>query len=241
MNPLKDRQLNGCLFFITVTNVTEKVINVILKSVGKCHIIVSEPITRGVILMLVHFYEVRNCTFESYKGDPVLFAPADADDDTLMKHGFRRNKEERWYRPVNMAEYNYIVYCAQYGDVSINEETARYIVNYNPPVTYQQQQRDNYNANVLCYISVGLMALGFPMTFLATILVGGLFFIAAMVLMIIVRVKYPQNQFGRVLCIVYIVLAIIAVVLTIAAMIILAIVCNQIMQDCESCCHGIPG
>ena len=191
--------------------------------------------------MLVHFYEVRNCTFESYKGNPVLFAPYDIDDDTLMKRGFRRNKEERWYRPVNMAEYNYIVYCAQYGDVEINDQTSRYMTNYNLPVQYQQQQKADNTANILCYVSIGLMAVAFPITLIATILVGGLFFIAAMVLMIIVRVKYPQNQMGKILCIVYIVLAVIAIVITIAAMIIIAIVCNQMMKDCESCCHNIPG
>ena len=69
--------------------------------------------------MLVHFFEVRNCTFERYKGGPVLFAPGDIDYDTLMKRGFRRSKEERWFRPVNMKEYSYIVYWAQYGDVDI--------------------------------------------------------------------------------------------------------------------------
>ena len=191
--------------------------------------------------MLVHFFEVRNCTFESYKGDPVLFAPTDTDDDTLMKRGFRRSREERWYRPVNMAEYNYIVYYAQFGDVFINDETVQQLRNFNMPVMYQQQQDMDKTANILCYVSVGLMALGFPMTLLATILVGGLFFIAAMILMIIVRVKYPHNQFGKVLCIVYIVLAIIAIVLTIAAMIIIAIVCNQLMNDCDSCCRNIPG
>ena len=191
--------------------------------------------------MLVHFYEVRNCTFESYKGNPVLYAPTDTDDDTLMKRGFRRNKEKRWYRPVDMAEYNYIVYCAQYGDVSINDETAGYISNYNVPIPYQQMQNADKTANILCYVSVGLMALALPMTLLATVIVGGLFFIAALVLMIIVRVKYPHNQFGRVLCIVYIVLSVIVIILTIAAMIIIAIVCNQMMKDCESCCHNIPG
>ena len=59
--------------------------------------------------------------------------------------------------------------------------------------------------------------------------------------MIIVRVRYPENQFGRILCIIYIVLAVIAIVLTIAAAIILAIICNQLMADCESCCNNMPG
>jgi hypothetical protein len=80
--------------------------------------------------MLVHFFEVRNCTFESYKGEPVLFAPCDIDDDTLMKRGFRRSKEERWYRPVNMKEYSYIVYWAQYGDVDINDAASQNINNF---------------------------------------------------------------------------------------------------------------
>ena len=163
----------------------------------------------------------------------MLFAPYDIDDDTLMKRGFRRNKEERWYRPVNMKEYSYIVYWAQYGDVDINDAASQNINNFNMPMPYVQRQQNDNTANIL--------SLGFPMSILGTILVGGLFFIAALVLMIIVRVKYPQNQFGKVLCIVYIVLAAIAIILTIAAMIIIAIVCNQFIQDCESCCHNIPG
>ena len=191
--------------------------------------------------MLVHFFEVRNCTFESYKGEPVLFAPCDIDDDTLMKRGFRRSKEERWYRPVNMKEYSYIVYWAQYGDVDINDSASQNINNFNMPMPYVQRQQNDNTANILCYVSVGLMALGFPMSILGTILVGGLFFIAALVLMIIVRVKYPQNQFGKVLCIVYIVLSILVILLTIAVMVLIAIICNQMMNDCESCCHSIPG
>ena len=191
--------------------------------------------------MVVHFYEVRNCTFESHKGDPVLFAPTDTDDDTLMKRGFRRNKEGRWYRPVNMAEYNFIVYSAQFGDVNIDDSTAGYIMNFNMPSPYQQQlERDN-TANVLCFVSIGLMASSLPATVLATVFAGGLFFIAAIVLMIIVRVKYPYSQFGKILCIVYIILSVLVILLTIAAMVLIAIICNQLMNDCDSCCRGIPG
>jgi hypothetical protein len=85
------------------------------------------------------------------------------------------------------------------------------------------------------------MASAVPATLLATVLVGGAFFIAAIILMIIVRVKYPYSQFGKVLCIVYIVLSILVILLTIAVMVLIAIICNQMMNDCESCCHSIPG
>lgn len=187
--------------------------------------------------MLVHFYEVRNCTFETFKGGPVLFAPGDIDYDILMKRGFRRNKEERWFRPVNTAEYRYIVYSAQFGDVIIDERTVMY---GDMPAPYGQPPQDN-TPNILCFVSVGLMALGFPVSALGTVILGGLFFLAALILMIIVRVRYPENQFGRILCIIYIVLAVIAIVLTIAAAIILAIICNQLMADCESCCNNMPG
>ena len=191
--------------------------------------------------MVVHFYEVRNCTFEGYKGDPVLFAPADTDDDTLMKRGFRRNKEGRWFRPVNMAEYNFISYSAQFGDVTINDANAGYIMNFNAASPYNQKYYGDNTANVLCFVSIGLMASAIPATLLATVLVGGAFFIAAIILMIIVRVRYPYSQFGKVLCIVYIVLSILVILFTIAVMVLIAIICNQMMNDCESCCHSIPG
>lgn len=197
--------------------------------------------------MTVNFFEIRNCSFETYMGEPVLFAPSDTDETVLMTRGFRRNEEGRWFRPVNMAEYNFIAAYAYCGEATIDENNTGYINNYAPPVPYMQQnygQQVGYadnTPNILCYVSVGLCAVGFPMSFIGTILVGGLFFIAALILMIIVRVKYPHNTFGKVLCIVYIVLGAVALILTIAAAIIIAIACNQFLNDCNSCCSNIPG
>ena len=36
--------------------------------------------------MRIHFYEVKNCTFEMIQGVPAIIAPERVDDETLQRH-----------------------------------------------------------------------------------------------------------------------------------------------------------
>ncbi len=62
--------------------------------------------------------------------------------------------------------------------------------------------------------------------------VSGLASIAALVIMIYVRVKYPKNIFGKVLMWVYIALFIMYIVAMVAIIIACGIACNACMDDC---------
>jgi hypothetical protein len=104
------------------------------------------------------------------------------------------------------------------------------------PFIMEESPEDKKKANTLCWISLiighGINILtyvlkqvsqteGYPITALTSL--------AALILMIYVRVKYPKNKFGKVLMIVYIIEA----VLLIIGMIAIAIMCGSFMRDCS--------
>lgn len=60
-------------------------------------------------------------------------------------------------------------------------------------------------------------------------------FIAAIVLMIIVRVRYPKNTFGKVLMWVYIVMIVLIIIGVVVAIIACAIACNECIESLQNC------
>lgn len=64
---------------------------------------------------------------------------------------------------------------------------------------------------------------------------SGALFIAGIVLLVIVRVKYPKNTFGKVLMWVYIVIGVIMLLIWLAMMIFLMVACNACMNELSSC------
>ena len=124
-------------------------------------------------------------------------------------------------------------------------------INYDPKKYISPE--DNKKANMFCWISLGL--------FLAPILlavvfeaansifdinylenagnisseISGLFYIGALVFMIIVRVKYPKNVFGKVLMWTYIVLTVISIITMVAMIIACSIACSTCMNEMQGC------
>lgn len=107
-----------------------------------------------------------------------------------------------------------------------------------------QGMKNNSEVNNLCMISLLLMYV-FPITAGGiTAITGGLTaflsalipltVIAAYVLMIIARVKDPQNKFAKVLMIIYLVQIVLAVLLTVLSIMFMAVLI-------ESCCGGLHG
>lgn len=118
-------------------------------------------------------------------------------------------------------------------------------------------QDENKRANLLCIISIlcelapivsgvlnaALLATTHdsalePMMVRVTSAISalsGLGFIAGIVVLIIVRVKYPQNTFGKVLMWVYIVLGILGFLAFVAILVVCAAACGQGLDGCASC------
>ena len=100
------------------------------------------------------------------------------------------------------------------------------------PATVEVITDENEKANVLCLISLCLFYMG--SFFLGLIPVLGKFLtplspLAAIIIMIYVRIKYPSNTFGKVLMILYI----INTILLILGFIFLLFLCNSIARSCN--------
>lgn len=68
---------------------------------------------------------------------------------------------------------------------------------------------------------------------------SGLFYLGALVFMIIVRVKYPKNVFGKVLMWIYITITIISIIAVAVMIVACSIACNVCMEEIQGCgCIG---
>lgn len=113
---------------------------------------------------------------------------------------------------------------------------------------------DNKKANILCLIALGcdvlpLLVFAVAKTLSLSVLnivagvtsvLGILLMIAGIVIMIIVRVKYPDNLFGKVLMWVYIVLLIVAAVAYIISMIVCTLAMYTCIYSCMNCNEFCP-
>ena len=147
-------------------------------------------------------------------------------------------------------------FCPNCGkEVEVKEAVVETPVAVAQPVVVQQPKDNNHLANVLCTISVSLY-FGMPfVAFLFYCVTGGImsygddftsamasFFssiigilsslstLAAYVLMIVARVKCPQNTFGKVLMWVYIALFVMGILTTIVLM----VTCVGLLASCGS-------
>ena len=108
-------------------------------------------------------------------------------------------------------------------------------VEADPNLDKSKEEFDNSQANLLCTISLILMygVWVLSMFIPAASTVSSISSIAAIVLMIVARVKYPKNTFAKVLMWLYIATVIIYVLLMIAIIIACGIACAN--TDFSSC------
>ena len=189
--------------------------------------------------MTINYYEIRNCSLLYFMGYPIFLAPDGTDEELLAKRGFAKQNDGKWIRYADQFEYSFIMEFRNNDEIDLNEETIKNFsytpMNYPPQMYYAAPPQDNTTANILCIISITLMAAAVPVLLTSLAFLSGLLFIAAMVLMIIARVMFPQSTFAKVLCIVYICLAVLALVIGIISVILLMIACNECVNSLRSC------
>lgn len=148
-------------------------------------------------------------------------------------------------------QYNQQAYPNQYGQQSYPNNPQGYPVDPQFDKKYISPE-DNQKANIMCVIS---LVCHFIVPFLGSFLLGGMTssfsetndvsagstitslfslivscsYLASWVLMIIVRVKYKNNTFGKVIMWIYIIL----LALGIIAVIILIVTCVNILRECN--------
>ena len=174
--------------------------------------------------MNVNYFGVEHCTFGEYEGHPVIFAPPYAAPSVLMQHAFVQLPDGRWCHYLSDAETNFIINTPEGLDAtfSVMQETV--------PQTGGQAVLILNILSVVLTVAALVLLIGFTK-------LNGLYWclLPAIVLNIIVRVKYPANQAGKVISIVLAVICVILAVIAVLIVIACAMACNECMDQCASC------
>lgn len=195
---------------------------------------------------MIIFYEVQNCVCENYQNtQPVLLAPQGYDPAVLARNGFVALPDGRWAHFLTEQEYMYMTsvpqgqdvrfYAGMFGQPAQSASLqGQNMQGFPMPDTQtpEQIQKDAKIANVLAGISAACLALTFVIGGAQAkdlTALGAILFQVGLVLMIIVRVRYKNNLFGKILMWIYIVLCALAII----GVLLLIAVCGSILRDCN--------
>lgn len=196
--------------------------------------------------MLVHFYEIRGCTCANVDNHPVLVAPANMQLDRLTYYHFVLLEDGRWVHFLTPEEYAHVMKGYPAHDVVFHQPGT-------PLPLQQSTPEDTAKGNLLALIGLGLNLAGIVLIVLLTLFSAALDTetepslyeclmvlpclaqIAAFILMIVTRIRYPDNTFGKVLMWVLIVEVILAVLAIIALIVFCAVACNYCVSEMKRC------
>ncbi|MBO7474720.1 MAG: hypothetical protein J6U00_12130 [Ruminococcus sp.] len=193
--------------------------------------------------MKVNFFEIKNCTMDSCCGYPAIFAPEGTDEGLLMMRGFTKQINGTWFRYLNQYEYDYVMQFSGYDEVTI-DQTFFSGINMPPsqqsePIGYKDHGK---TPTVLCYVSLGIMLLAVVLfgialhTYKSVPLISEVIptmIIASFILVIIVRINYPESTLGKVLFTVYIVTVALLFLIDILSFLAFLVACNEFLNSCR--------
>lgn len=182
--------------------------------------------------MLIHYYEIPNCIPDTINNMPVIVAPMNTPPALLSSYGFQRQPDGRDVHFLTQTEYQYIT--------SHDPSTPQ--VTFSMPTSTQHPDQTNPTAKKLCWITLALMIFSLIPSFgiyssssvnngsgSVYSMISGICGLAIWVLLIILRVKYPHNTFGKVLFRVWVTLFILTIILIAIIFAACAIAC----RDCK--------
>ncbi len=205
--------------------------------------------------MFVHYYDVRCCTCANVDNRPVLIAPPDTGYDLLTMHEFVLLADGRWCHFLTQQEYEHVMTGYPNHDVSFGSQV------YQAPLPTIEDPEKVKAGNRCALIAFILFGTSILLPGIAALLMGGfnvltetakdsesgnpiitgissilggissLTEIAAFVMMIVTRVKYPKNVWGKVLMWIYIVLGILIVI----GMVLLILACAYCVNEMRRC------
>ena len=190
---------------------------------------------------MIQYYEIPNCFFTvDEQNQPVLLAPENWDEAELVRHSFVKLPGGAWCHYLNVQEYRYLMSVPQGQDVRFAPGMILPPAEggFEPPKSPEELQKEKTTATVLCVISLVCLLLSAVLIVpLKSAGVSSLLFQAALVLMIIVRVKFRDSMFGKVLMWIFIVCCILFVI----AVLVGVVMCGVVLRECGESCSKIPG
>lgn len=185
--------------------------------------------------MTVNYYGIMGCTVQWDQNGAYLVPPAGTPVPALQQAGFATAPNGFWFRRLNPQE------------TQIVQSNSNMPVLTLPPAgapgmgaVQEETPEEKQKANKLCIISLAMMYGGGALYSLFTKIgnsnllgiLGTLSLVcslAAFILMIVVRVKYPKNKFGKILMIIYLV----QLILGVLAFVALVAFCGYIASSCR--------
>ena len=183
--------------------------------------------------MIVNYFGIMGCECRFDAQGAFLAAPNGVPVPQLQQFGFYYAQDGIWYKRLSPQESAYLQSLGNQPVVVLPAPG----VGTAPGAETGETPEEKKSADKLCVISLilmyGVTALSYAMANAgisnAFFSVSGLAGIAAFILMIVVRVKYPKNKFGKVLMIIYL----IQLALGILAFLALMIMCQSCIHDCR--------
>jgi len=155
--------------------------------------------------MLIHYYMIPECSY--LKDQNYILAPMGTAEGLLRQYDFQQNENGFWYKIPNHQEYEAIMKGWPNYDITFSfDQKPFYKLNSEQPVKFPENpefQEKSPIANVICIID--LLLLFFAFLFLIA-LDDDVFLLPAIgliilsfILTIIIRLRYPENLFGKIL------------------------------------------
>lgn len=183
--------------------------------------------------MIVSYYGIVGCELLWDANGALLTAPSGYRPEMLLERGFQTDSEGRWVRHLAPDESAYLRSLGGAVSASLPPPVQTAVPGTETPEEHAAGNRLSWFSLAMMVISVGC-----TFTRLHGTLVGyfcGSCFLASLVLMIIARVKYPNNRFAKTLMIIYIALLLLSVIGALILGYLLAQACNACLDSCGSC------
>jgi hypothetical protein len=186
--------------------------------------------------MIVNYYGILGCECIWDQKGIFLAAPAGVSTQSLQQMGFYCGHDNRWYKQLTPQESAYIDSMKNMSVVDLPANGSSFGMTTGTPYNMEESPDNKKKANILCWISL-IMGHGIYLShymYSDTNVVTrspfvGFTSLAALILMIYVRVKYPKNKFGKVLMILYIAEA----VFTLVVLLLFYAMCGYWVKDCS--------
>ena len=201
--------------------------------------------------MFIYYYTIPKCIFEFHETQSVILPPKGTAEGLLHQYGFQQNENGNWYKIPNPQEYeaimkgypNYHVIFSfdappAYEQDFQNPAPPPPVQSYPPPSYPEFQEKPETSgrtANILCCIALALLALAFIIICISTegpaLMLSFGSVILSCILTIIVRLRYPDSVFGKIMLGILILLFILFII----AVVEVIIECINCLDSCWSC------
>ena len=202
--------------------------------------------------MFIYYYTIPRCVFSVHEGKNVILPPEGTAEGLLRQYGFQQTESGSWYKIPTQQEYAAIMKgYPNYHVIFSFDALPAYEQDFQnsappppvrnapapsyPKIPENPEKQNDKNKNILGCIALGLVILPFVIICISTesfsILLAFGSVITSLIITIILRIRYPESIFGKILLGIHILLFILLII----AIIEIIRECIQCIDSCNNC------